>query len=77
MSNDHDRPEVAEYLRLHAPELDEHDVRAFMNQHDKPEQEKGSHIEWAVRALHERRADERDGPSIDQIVTEMRRHDAR
>jgi hypothetical protein len=51
---------------------------ALMNEHDKPEYEKGFHVEWAVRALRERREDEqRDGPSVDQIVYEMRRHDAR
>ncbi len=78
MSRDQDEPEVADYLSRHASELDENEVVAFMNEHDKPEQEKGFHVEWAVRALRERREGKhRDGPSIDQIVDEMRRHDAR
>jgi hypothetical protein len=78
MSTDEDNPDVAEYVRRHAPEFDEKEVVAFMNEHDKPEHEKGFHVEWAVRALRERREDEqRDGPSVDQIVHEMRRHNAR
>jgi hypothetical protein len=78
MSRDHGEPDVADYVSRHAPELNEKEVVAFMNQHDKPEHEKGSHVEWAVRALRERRESERrDGPSIDQVTTEMRRHDAR
>jgi hypothetical protein len=47
-----------------------------MNQHDKPENEKGFHVEWAVRALRERRTAERTGPSIDRVAEAMRRHDA-
>ena len=78
MSTNRSEPDVADYVRLHAPELDVNEVVAFMNQHDKPEQEKGFHVEWAVRALRERReAQQHEGPSIDQIATEMRRHDAR
>jgi hypothetical protein len=78
MSSDHGEPDVADYVSLHAPDLDEEEVVACMNQHDKPEHENGSHVEWAVRALCQRREDEqREGPSIDQIVNEMRRHDAR
>jgi hypothetical protein len=78
MSSDPAEPKVPDYVRLHAPELDVNEVTAFMNQHDKPEHEKGFHVEWAVRAVRERREPERrDGPSIDQIANEMRRHDGR
>ena len=78
MSSDPGEAKVADYVRLDASELDLKEVVAFMKQHDKPEHEKGFHVEWAVRALRERReAERRDGPSIDQIATEMRRHDAR
>jgi len=78
MNEGQDEPDVADYLGRHAPELDREDVMAFMKEHDKPEHEKGFHTEWAVRALRERREGRhRDGPSIDQIVDAMRRHDAR
>jgi hypothetical protein len=77
MSADDREPDVADYVRQNAPELDLDEVAAFMSQHDKPEEEKGFHVEWAVRALRDRRqGDQRDGPSINKIVDEMRRHDA-
>ena len=72
-----DEPQVDDYVRRNAPELDLSEVAAFMNQHDKPEHEKGFHVEWAVRALRERRAPERKGPSIDRVTDAMRRHDTR
>lgn len=77
VSPDDREPDVADYVRLHAPELDLNEVVGFMNQHDKPADEKGFHVEWAVRALRERREGERDGPSVNKVVDEMRRHDAR
>jgi hypothetical protein len=61
MSRDHGEPDVAEYVSRHAPELNEKEVVAFLNQHDKPEQERGFHVEWAVRALRERREGEQRG----------------
>jgi hypothetical protein len=77
MSGNPSEPQVGDYVRRNAPELDVNEVVAFMNQHDKPENEKGFHVEWAVRALRERRAVEREGPSIDRVAEALRRHDAR
>jgi hypothetical protein len=68
-------PQPTDYVRDHAPDLDVNEVIAFMNQHDMPEDEKGHHVEWAIRSLRERRAADRPGPSVDRIASEMRRHD--
>jgi hypothetical protein len=76
MSGNASEPQVDDYVRRNAPELDVSEVVAFMNQHDEPENEKGFHVEWAVRALRERRAAERTGPSIDSVADAMRGHDA-
>lgn len=77
MSEDASEPQVNDYVRRNAPELDVNDVVAFLNQHDKPADEKGLRVEWAVRTLRERRAAEREGPSIDRVADAMRRRDAR
>jgi len=76
MSADASEPQADDYVRSNAPELDVNEVVAFMNQHDKPTNEKGFHVEWAVRALRERRAADRDGPSIDRVADALRRRDA-
>jgi hypothetical protein len=77
MSEDASEHQVNDYVRRNAPELDVDDVVAFLNQRDKPADEKGFRVEWAVRALRERRAAEREGPSIDRVADAMRRRDAR
>jgi hypothetical protein len=77
MSAEASEPQVGDYVRRNAPELDVDEVAAFMNQYDKPEGEKGVHVEWAVRALRARRTAERAGPSIDRVTEAMRRHDTR
>jgi hypothetical protein len=76
MSADANEPQLDDYVRRNAPDLDVNEVAAFMNQHDKPESEKGFHVEWAVRALRERRAPQRKGPSVDRVADAMRRHDS-
>ena len=77
MSGDSSEPQADDYVRRHAPELDVDDVVTFMNRHDKPEHEKGFHVEWAVRALRGQRAAEQSAaPSIDRVADAMRRHDA-
>jgi hypothetical protein len=67
--------QTSEYVEHHAPELDPQDVRAFMAEHPKPDDEP-SHIGWAVRTLRERGEGEAgDGLSVDRVAAELRRHD--
>jgi hypothetical protein len=68
--------DVAEFVADHAPELEPERVMAFMDAHAKPEDEPGSHLEWAVRVLQERGEGETgDGLSVDRVVNEIRRRD--
>jgi hypothetical protein len=67
---------VAEYVREHAPELDPEEVSTFMAEHEKPEEESGSQLAWAVRVLRQRHEGEAgDGLSVDSVVNEIRRRD--
>lgn len=67
---------VAEYVRDNAPELDPKEVTDFLAEHAKPEDEPGSHIEWAVRLLRQRGENEHgDGLSVDRVANELRRQD--
>jgi hypothetical protein len=68
--------DLIDYVSERAPELDPQDVSTFMDEHPKPDDEPGSHLEWAVRVLKESaERDVGDGLSIDRVVSEMRRHD--
>jgi hypothetical protein len=65
---------VADYVREHAPELDPDEVRAFMAEHPKPDDQPDSQLAWAVRLLRERHEGEvGDGLSVDRVVNEIRR----
>jgi hypothetical protein len=49
----------------------------FMEEHDKPEDETSSQLEWAVRLLRQLSENTTgDGLSVDRVVDELRRHDA-
>jgi hypothetical protein len=76
MSDKHTQPnrEVTEYVAEHAPELDPAHVTVFMREHDKPDDERGSHVAWAVRVMRERSEGEvGEGLPVDRVVNEMRR----
>jgi hypothetical protein len=74
---DLDEEHVTDYVGEHTPELDPKDVVAFMREHDKPDDEKGSHVAWAVRLLRQRGESETGaGLSVDRVADELRRHDA-
>jgi hypothetical protein len=67
---------IAEYVSEHAPQLDPQEVREFMAEHAKPDEEPGSHLAWAVGVLRQRREGEvGDGLSVDTVVNEIRRQD--
>jgi hypothetical protein len=69
-----DDDEVATYVAEYAPELDPEDVRKFMEEHAKPDDEPGTHVQWATRVLRERGEGEfGDGLSVDRVADEMRR----
>ena len=66
--------EVADFVAEHAPELDPAEVSAFMQEHPKPGDEPGTHLEWAVRVMRERSEGEfGEGLPVDRVVGEMRR----
>lgn len=66
-------PEVAEYVREHAPELDPAEVAAFMREHPRPADETDSHVAWAVRVLREQGEGEvGEGLPVDRVVDEIR-----
>ncbi len=68
--------QITEYVGEHAPELDPHDVAAFMTEHAKPDDQPGSQIAWAVAVLRQRRENQRgDGPSVGRVADELRRRD--
>ena len=71
-----DSQEIQQYVGDHAPELNPDDVVAFMQAHSKPEDEPGSHVEWATRILRQRGEGEfGDGLSPDRVADELRRRD--
>jgi hypothetical protein len=60
----------------HAPELDAQEVKTFMAEHAKPDDEPGSHVAWAVRVLRQRGEGETgEGLSVDRVVNEIRRRE--
>jgi hypothetical protein len=66
--------EVANFVAEHAPELDDAEVSAFMQEHAKPADEPGSHVAWAVRVMRERGEGEvGEGLPVDRVVSELRR----
>lgn len=68
--------QIAAYIGDHAPELDPEDVKAFMAEHAKPDEERGSHIEWAVQVLRQRGEGETGhGLPVDSVVDEIRRRE--
>ncbi|MBV9817628.1 MAG: hypothetical protein JOZ07_04685 [Solirubrobacterales bacterium] len=70
-------PDIAEYLGHHAPELDAGEVAEWMAAHPKPDEEPGSHLDWAVRVLRqlgETQLQER--LDVDRVADEIRRRDA-
>jgi hypothetical protein len=68
--------QIAAYVGDHAPELDPDDVKAFMAEHAKPDDETGSDIEWAVQVLRQRGEGEiGDGLPVDSVMNEIRRRD--
>jgi hypothetical protein len=70
--------EIDDYVREHAPELDAGEVREFMERNEKPVSEPGTEIEWATRLVRGRRGEEvEEGPSLEMVEEEMRRHDER
>lgn len=76
MADEHTTPsrEVADFVAEHASELDPAEVSAFMQEHPKPGDEPGSHLEWAVRVMRERSEGEfGEGLPVDRVVGEMRR----
>jgi hypothetical protein len=76
MSDENTQPsrEVTDFVAEHAPELDHAAVAAFMRRHDKPHDERGSHISWAVRVMRERQESEfGEGLPVDRVMNEMRR----
>ena len=76
MAADNPKPnrEVTDYVAEHAPELDPAEVSAFMAEHDKPHDERGSHVAWAVRVMRERQEGEvGEGLPVDRVMREMRR----
>jgi len=77
-SHSHSQPEdrVAAYVAEHAPELDPAEVRAFLGEHPKPDDEPADHLAWAVRTMRERREGEHgDGLGVERVVREIRRLD--
>jgi hypothetical protein len=76
MSDEKPQPsrEVTDFVAEHAPELDPAEVAAFMRRHDKPDDERGPHVAWAVRVMRERGEREvGEGLPVDRVVNEMRR----
>jgi len=70
--------EIDGYVEENAPELDPGEVRKFIESNEKPSSEPGTEIEWATRTLRARRQDEQpDGPPLEMVEEEMRRHDER
>jgi hypothetical protein len=68
--------QIAQHVADHAPELDPQEVRAFMAEHAKPDDQPGSHLEWAVRVLRERGEGETgEGLSVEGVVSEIRRRE--
>jgi len=68
--------EIEQAIRDWAPELHQEDVRAFMDEHDKPVGESDSHAVWAVKLLRQRGEGRRgDGASLDSITDAMRSRD--
>ena len=68
--------DIAEYVNEHAPELEPDEVRKFMDEHAKPDDEPGSQIAWAVRLLRQRGENEfGDGLPVDRVADELRRRD--
>ena len=66
--------EVANFVAERAPELDPAEVSAFMQEHAKPGDAPGTHLEWAVRVMRERSEGEfGEGLPVDRVVGEMRR----
>ena len=67
---------MVQFVAEHAPELDPADVSRFMAEHEKPGDEPGSHVAWAVRVLRERGEGEfGDGLPVDRVVSEIRKRD--
>jgi hypothetical protein len=76
MSDENVQPtrEVTEFVAEHAPELDPAEVTAFMRKHDKPDDERGSHVAWACRVMREREEGQVGGGlPVQRVVNEMRR----
>jgi hypothetical protein len=72
---DHDDA-ITQYVSGYAPELDPEDVRRFMAEHAKPDDEPGTHVEWATRLLRERGEGEFGrGLPVQRVAEELRRHD--
>ncbi|MGA9856683.1 MAG: hypothetical protein WBQ18_02405 [Solirubrobacteraceae bacterium] len=65
--------DVDAYVAEHTPELDPANVREFLAEHPKPDDEPGSHIAWAVRILRQRAEGETGGGlGVDRVVSELR-----
>jgi hypothetical protein len=66
--------QITRYVEQHAPELDPGDVKAFMDEHPRPDDAEGSHVEWAVAVLRARGEREfGEGLPVDRVVDEIRR----
>lgn len=69
--------EITTYVSTYAPELDPEEVRKFMAEHPKPDDQPGTHVQWATRILREQGEGEfGDGLPVDQVAREMRRRDS-
>jgi hypothetical protein len=69
--------EITTYVSRYAPELDPEAVRKFMAAHSKPDDQPGTHVQWATRILREQGEGEfGDGLPVDQVAREMRRRDS-
>jgi hypothetical protein len=70
--------EIQRAVREWAPELDADQVRAFMDEHEKPADEPDSHAVWAAKLLRQRGEGQYgDGAPLDTVTNAMRRHDQR
>ncbi len=77
---DSDQPdppqEIVDYVGEHAPELDPGEVAAFVQAHDKPDDEPGTQLAWAVRVMRQRGEGEfGQGLPVERVVEQFRRLD--
>jgi len=68
--------EIEQAVRQWAPELNPEDVRAFMDEHPKPDDEPDSHAVWAAKLLRQiGEGQYGEGAPTETITEAMRSHD--